>query len=468
MEPTKEPSKTMLYVSNLPFDTTDEQFKDLFKGLQISTAYIAKRKNGKSKGFGFVNFSQESEQKKALERLNGKELESRKLILKAAFIDSRRNESGELKEEFKTQQSTSSETVVYVNNLEWSITNEDLKNHFAKFNPKSATVAFRKNGKSKGFGFVELSSKEDQQNALKLDQSEFKARNITVRPSTNFRDNRNEGTQRRNTRQSSSRRRDHSGSRRNERRPRNYNNNNNNNNNNERRRSPRERRERSEYTLFVTNLPFELDDNDLLQVFNEFHVKKSHIASRNGKSKGFGFVEFANQKDRDDAMKALDQSEINERTVSIKVSTPQRNRSGSRRNRSDSRRNRSDSRRTTRRGSRTRGNNRSGSRRNNNNRPRFENRNERRNNTPQVESKTAVHVSNLEFTIDDKELGEIFKGMNVTKSNVVKRIGGKSKGFGFVEFKTTEDQQRALKLDGNEIKGRPIKVQASFDRNNQN
>jgi len=68
MELKKEPSTTLIYVSNLPFDTTDEQFKELFKGFGIKTAYVAKRKNGKSKGFGFVNLEKDSDQNAAIEK----------------------------------------------------------------------------------------------------------------------------------------------------------------------------------------------------------------------------------------------------------------------------------------------------------------------------------------------------------------------------------------------------------------
>jgi len=126
MDQKKEPSKTLIYVSNLPFETTDEQFKDLFKGFGLKTAYIAKRKNGRSKGFGFVNLEKDSDQKAAIEKVNGKELDSRKLIARIAYNDERRNENGELREEFKTQtsQTVASETVVYVSNLAWTVTNE--------------------------------------------------------------------------------------------------------------------------------------------------------------------------------------------------------------------------------------------------------------------------------------------------------------------------------------------------------
>jgi len=187
MDLKKEPSNTLIYVSNLPFETTDEELKELFKGFAIKTAYIAKRKNGKSKGFGFVNLEKDSDQVKAIEIVNGKEYGNRKLNAKIGMNDDRRNDNGELREEFKTQ---ASETVVYVSNLSWDINDEELKKIFAEFKPKSANVATRKGGKSKGFGFVEFENKEDRQKALSLDQKTFSERQITVKESTGFKGDR--------------------------------------------------------------------------------------------------------------------------------------------------------------------------------------------------------------------------------------------------------------------------------------
>lgn len=195
----KEPSQTMIYVSNLPFTTTDEQLRELFKGHDIKTAYIAKRRNGRSKGFGFVNLVKESEQNAAISKVDGKEIDGRKITAKIAYNDPRRNDQGELKEEFKTnlpKQGATSDTVVYVANIPWTFKDEDLKNVFSGLDVKLATVATRRNGRSKGFGFVEFGSKEACTEALKKDQLKVlssdptpQERIITVRASHNYRGN---------------------------------------------------------------------------------------------------------------------------------------------------------------------------------------------------------------------------------------------------------------------------------------
>eukprot|EP01091_Cochliopodium_minus_P011374 TRINITY_DN31_c0_g1_i5.p1 TRINITY_DN31_c0_g1~~TRINITY_DN31_c0_g1_i5.p1 ORF type:complete len:472 (+),score=209.11 TRINITY_DN31_c0_g1_i5:54-1469(+) len=453
----KVPSSTLIYVSNLPFETNDEQLKELFKGFGVKTAYVAKRRNGNSKGFGFVNLEKESDQNAAIESVNGKEFNSRKLNAKVAMNDDRRNENGELREEFKTltqNRSAPSETVVYVSNLEWNVNDESLKKIFAEFNPKVATVAIRRNGKSKGFGFVEFNTKEDQEKALKLDNSKVEGREIAVKASTGYRGDKPREQRKSNVR---SVRRD------------------NNNRDNSR------RQERS-FTLFVNNLPLELDDNDLKDIFQEFHPRNARIINgRNGNSKGYGFVEFNNSRDQNDALRALDQSEINDRVVTVKKSTSG-NRDNNRRdnsrnndNRRDNNRN-NDNRRDNSRNNDNRRDNRNNDNRrdnrNNNDNRRDNNRNNdnRRNNNntrpPRNEnreiSNTLVYVSNLPFNVDDKGLEEIFKGLKSNKAYITRRRNGYSKGFGFVEFASAEDQKKAVESNGTEIGGRKIVVQAAF------
>jgi len=41
------------------------------------------------------------------------------------------------------------------------------------------------------------------------------------------------------------------------------------------------------------------------------------------------------------------------------------------------------------------------------------------------------------------------------------RRNGRAKGFGFVDFASHEEQQRALKLNGQELEGRPLTVQVA-------
>jgi RNA recognition motif-containing protein len=75
-----------LFVGGISFETTDETLKELFApaGTVESATVIIDRMSGRSKGFGFVEMSTEDEAKKAIEILNGKNIDGRNITVNEA------------------------------------------------------------------------------------------------------------------------------------------------------------------------------------------------------------------------------------------------------------------------------------------------------------------------------------------------------------------------------------------------
>lgn len=75
-----------LYVGGLPYEATEDQLRDMFSqaGTVESVAIISDRMSGRSKGFGFVEMSTDEEAQSAIEKLNGKELGGRTLVVNEA------------------------------------------------------------------------------------------------------------------------------------------------------------------------------------------------------------------------------------------------------------------------------------------------------------------------------------------------------------------------------------------------
>jgi RNA recognition motif-containing protein len=72
---------------------------------------------------------------------------------------------------------------IYVGNLPYSVTDEDLRDAFGEFGElASAEVVMDKfSGQSKGFGFVEMPDNADADAAIKaLNETMFKGRKLTV------------------------------------------------------------------------------------------------------------------------------------------------------------------------------------------------------------------------------------------------------------------------------------------------
>ena len=70
-----------LYVGNLSFDMTDEDLQEAFAEFgEVTSAVIIKdRISGRSRGFGFVEFSDDESAKNAKEGMDGKDLKGRAL-----------------------------------------------------------------------------------------------------------------------------------------------------------------------------------------------------------------------------------------------------------------------------------------------------------------------------------------------------------------------------------------------------
>lgn len=75
-----------IYVGNLSFDTTESDLRTAFEayGTVESVAIISDKYSGRSKGFGFVEMNDAEEARKAMEELNEKEVDGRRLNVNEA------------------------------------------------------------------------------------------------------------------------------------------------------------------------------------------------------------------------------------------------------------------------------------------------------------------------------------------------------------------------------------------------
>ncbi|MEK7287677.1 MAG: RNA-binding protein [Elusimicrobiota bacterium] len=86
-----------LYVGSLPFDTTEEQLQTLFSphGTVESAKIIMDRYTSRSKGFGFVEMADDASAQQAVQKMNGAQIGSRKIVVSEARpMESRDNGGG--------------------------------------------------------------------------------------------------------------------------------------------------------------------------------------------------------------------------------------------------------------------------------------------------------------------------------------------------------------------------------------
>jgi cold-inducible RNA-binding protein len=75
-----------LFVGNLSFNVTENDLQDAFAahGTVTETNLMMDRSTGRPRGFGFVTMSSAEEAQKAIDALNGKELDGRALTVNVA------------------------------------------------------------------------------------------------------------------------------------------------------------------------------------------------------------------------------------------------------------------------------------------------------------------------------------------------------------------------------------------------
>mmetsp|Transcript_40414 Transcript_40414/g.103475 ORF Transcript_40414/g.103475 Transcript_40414/m.103475 type:complete len:638 (+) Transcript_40414:242-2155(+) len=158
-----------VYVKNLGDEVSDEYLKEVFgKYGTITSVAIMRDGDGKSKGFGFVNFEEPEAAKEAVDNLNGHEHEGKAWIVnKAQRKSDREAELRAQREQNQAKYDKFAGCNLYIKNLDDSIGDDEFRNLFQEHGSiTSSKVMKDENGASKGWGFVAFSSPEEATRAI--------------------------------------------------------------------------------------------------------------------------------------------------------------------------------------------------------------------------------------------------------------------------------------------------------------
>uniref|UniRef100_H3D706 Polyadenylate-binding protein n=1 Tax=Tetraodon nigroviridis TaxID=99883 RepID=H3D706_TETNG len=172
---------TNVYIKNFGEDMDDEKLKELFSkyGPALSIRVMTDD-SGKSKGFGFVSFERHEDAQKAVDDMNGKELNGRQVYVgRAQKKGERQNELKRKFEQMKQDRMTRYQGVnLYVKNLDDGLDDERLRKEFSPFGTITSAKVMMEGGRSKGFGFVCFSSPEEATKAV----TEMNGRIVATKP----------------------------------------------------------------------------------------------------------------------------------------------------------------------------------------------------------------------------------------------------------------------------------------------
>uniref|UniRef100_A0A452VHJ9 Polyadenylate-binding protein n=1 Tax=Ursus maritimus TaxID=29073 RepID=A0A452VHJ9_URSMA len=160
---------TNVYIKNFGDDVDNECLKEVFGEFgSVLSVRVMTDESGKSKGFGFVNFENFEDAKKAIEGMNGKVLNGNQVYVGRA--QKKLERQSELKHKFEQikqcKLTKCKGANLYVKNLEDDIDDKRLRREFSLFGTISSARVIMEAGHSKGFGFVCYTTPEEANKAV--------------------------------------------------------------------------------------------------------------------------------------------------------------------------------------------------------------------------------------------------------------------------------------------------------------
>lgn len=143
---------TRVFIGNLAWLTTEESVATFCSeaGEVVKVEVMRHDDTGRSKGWGIVEFSTSQDAQNAVSILNGKMLEDRNVHVR---ID-------------RSHERQTTGTNIYVGNIPWETTEEDLMELFQDFNPNECNILTNMYGRSRGFAIMNFDSLDVARDAM--------------------------------------------------------------------------------------------------------------------------------------------------------------------------------------------------------------------------------------------------------------------------------------------------------------
>lgn len=169
---------TNVYVKNIATDASDDQFRDLFTQYgDVTSSSLARDSEGKSRGFGFVNFTTHEAAAKAVDELNNKDFMGQELYVGRAQKKHEREE--ELRKSYEAARQEKANKYqgvnLYIKNLNDDVDDDKLRQMFSEFGPITSAKVMRdtvsESGEEEGEGKDKENKKEGEEEQPKEEES---------------------------------------------------------------------------------------------------------------------------------------------------------------------------------------------------------------------------------------------------------------------------------------------------------
>ncbi|OOF97201.1 hypothetical protein ASPCADRAFT_206022, partial [Aspergillus carbonarius ITEM 5010] len=174
---------TNVYIKNLDAEIEDDEFRNMFEVFgEITSATLSRDQEGKSRGFGFVNFSTHESAQAAVDEMNDKEIRSQKLYVGRAQKKHEREE--ELRKQYEAarlEKASKYQGVnLYVKNLTDDIDDEKLRELFGPYGTITSAKVMRDTNVERASspdsaGKEKEANKENDKETVEAEKAEEKA-----------------------------------------------------------------------------------------------------------------------------------------------------------------------------------------------------------------------------------------------------------------------------------------------------
>lgn len=169
---------TNIYVKNIELETTDDEFRQLFEKYgDITSASLAHDNEGKSRGFGFVNYVHHEDASKAVDELNDSDFKGQKLYVGRAQKKHEREE--ELRKQYEAARQEKSAKYqgvnLYVKNLADDIDDEELRKIFEPYGAITSAKVMRDTQPIDGDETPKKEGESDQEGEKKPEEKKDEA-----------------------------------------------------------------------------------------------------------------------------------------------------------------------------------------------------------------------------------------------------------------------------------------------------
>lgn len=163
-----------IFVSNLDYNLNEDEVKEQLAELRISSINLIRSVNGRSRGFGYIELSDETEVEKAL-KLDRKMINGRPIYISSVLRDKEKRQKFKFSDGLEPKK-------LFVKGLPYDVKKEEVEELFSKFGKlHDVRLVFHKSGKFKGIGYIEFEDEKSASTALmKMDQYEMRSHILSV------------------------------------------------------------------------------------------------------------------------------------------------------------------------------------------------------------------------------------------------------------------------------------------------